>query len=171
MARKATNLELFFRTTIMLGMLVVGSLAAYRYGPPADELAALINSAAERWAKATEQEGLQPLVADTLPELTPVPIGPEEISALPAVVESEGGVVPAGFDAELEAKDPLIEPILAAGATEAAVEHWGSSGGVYRAWAVVPEGDLEKHYDTLASTPEEAASRLLAQINRTDLLR
>lgn len=186
MASSTPPLQVAFRTIIMAGSLVVGSMAAYLYGPPAEDLAHTIDSLASRvWEIQESVAGHNmPDMMDTPmagtqaptfmePAMEPAPLTIHDADPLTAPPIVDQAVTPAS--AELTVENPsnerLLAPILAAGASDAAIEPWGSTGEVYRAWAVVPADGLRRHLNALAESPADAAAQLLAQIDQMGAVR
>ena len=171
MAHKTPPLQLAFRTAIMLGTLVVGSMTAFLYGPPPEQLAGYANWAAVRWNELTGQISMP----ESMEELADFSAFESEDSSELLPIESGDSMVePAAFFSEVSQPEAQStadweNQIKLAGAEQAKVESWGSTGQVYRAWAVVPESGMQKHYGAMASSAQEAAAQVIAQINQSDL--
>lgn len=177
-----------YRLTIMLGTLTVGSMAAYRYGPEPESLAGIINEAVRTigagsgpaeatLADAPSHEapsyeatsGLLPLGAapvDTLPRFD---AQVQQAAALMPLEEGAPTPPAEGLD-----RDRLVAPLIAAGATEADVTAWGHGDRtVYRATASAPVSadapDLERRFDAVGETPEDAVARLAAEVREAGL--
>lgn len=180
---KPSTFETFTRAVIMLGTLVVGSLAWFVYGPPPERLAPVLNRIGHFVA-----ETVQSIPGPSAPSTAPKPSGlvpwtgntPENLS-LAEVTGQTNAAAAAPWPPAVLRPEPLSEtdtPVadLAApetalaslGATEVKLEPWGQSG-LYRCQCVVPiEGSpqMVRNFDSIESTPE-AASRGVASAIRT----
>jgi hypothetical protein len=172
----------------MGGTLVVASMAAYRYGPEPERLAETIDYVASMVNEVTGEATAEP---NTLGSLDSAPLAEpaafesapnlwNEPTAAPhydAAVQQASALVPieeeepprAAGDYERLERERLTAPLLAAGATQADVAAWGrGADSVYRATASAPvSGDaagLERRFDAIGATPEEAVQTLAAEV-------
>lgn len=190
-SQQPTAFQTAYRLTIMVGTLAVGSMAAYRYGPEPERLAETIDYVASMVNEATGEAAVEP---DSLASLESAPLAePAAFGAVPdlwsepaapnnsaphydAAVQQASALVPieeepprgAGDFERLE-RERLTAPLLAAGATQADVAAWGrGADSVYRATASAPvSGDaagLERRFDAIGATPEEAVQTLAAEV-------
>lgn len=161
MAKKDSPLQAFFRLVIMTGTLSVGSLAAYQYGPPAEDLAKGINSAVsvvqERWDEYAGKESTSATTAGTLPAAP---------AAEPEAPRFDSAVMPAAFAEPVPPAAQATASTPAAAAPGATVEPWGNEG-LHRASVSVPGPIGERHYDAIGDSPEQALERLAAEVNAT----
>jgi hypothetical protein len=198
-SQQPTAFQTAYRLTIMLGTLTVGSLAAYRYGPDAERLAesidyvaSIVGAAADDAATSLDTTGLHSMGPESAgPEIEPAPFTPDlAFSHQPAPPRYDAAVQPASGLTPIEQPAPappansgsmsaldrerLTAPLLAAGATRADVMAWGRGPQtVYRASASASvSGDaagLERRFDAIGSTPEEAVETLAAEIRSSSL--
>ena len=156
MARRTHPLKALYRMIVMAGVLAVGSMAAYLYGPPPEQLAGMINDVAHQLDSEpmpVQAEGSEPL-AFLDDQSTPPIVAIETNPAGPGTTTGQ-----------------LVESIKAAGATDAKIESWGSSGEFYRASAELRVGAMTKQLDQVASTPEASAAALIAEIQQASFVR
>lgn len=192
MSQQPTALQTAYRLTIMLGTLTVASLAAYRYGPEPgrlaetiDYVASMVGAAAEDAAAQLEPPALysggpasEPAPFDSAPDVWNTPAAPRyydaAVQTASALTPIDDPVPTADAMSPLE-RERLTAPLLAAGATRADVTAWGRGAeSVYRASASASVSDdaagLERRFDAIGSTPEEAVQALVAEL-RTSTLR
>lgn len=152
MAKQDTPLQTLYKLTIMTGTLAVGSLAAYRYGPPAEDLAAGINRVI---AMAEERIGSEPqaFAADHKAQ-------PLETASAPVF---DAAVAPVAF-AESVAPSAPASPAVPG----AVVEPWGNEG-MHRASVSMPGRLGSKRYDAIGASPGEALERLATKIRSSRL--
>lgn len=192
MSQPPTTFQTFSRLTIMLGTLAVGSMAAYYYRPEPEELADMIDHVASMVMEAPGDSATEGPSVSSL-EMVPVAKA-ESFAAAPAMwdqptatprydaaVQPAAALVPiaeaASAPGELEhlERERLTAPLLSVGATRADVTAWGRGDAtVYRATASAPvSGEatgLERRFDAIGATPEEAVEALVAEI-RTAVIR
>lgn len=196
-SQQPTAFQTAYRLTIMVGTLAVGSMAAYRYGPEPERLAETIDYVAsmvnEVTGEATAEPNTlgsldsaslaEPAAFESAPNLWNEPTAPNNgAPRYDAAVQQASALVPieeeaprAAGDFERLERERLTAPLLAAGATQADVAAWGRGAeSVYRATASAPvSGDaagLERRFDAIGATPEEAVQTLAAEV-RSAMLR
>ncbi len=198
MSQQPSAFQTAYRLTIMVGTLAVGSMAAYRYGPEPERLAETIDYVASMVNQGTGEAAAEPdslASVETAPLSEPAPF--EAAPALwnePVGARYDGAVQQASADLSAERLTPIEEedpsrldgdferlererltaPLLAAGATQADVTAWGSGAdAVYRATASAPvSGDargLQRRFDAIGATPEEAVQTLVAEVRSSTL--
>jgi hypothetical protein len=191
-SQQPTPFQTAYRLTIMGGTLVVASMAAYRYGPEPERLAETIDYVAsmvnEVTGEATAEPNTlgsldsaplaEPAAFESAPNLWNEPTAPNNgAPRYDAAVQQASALVPieeeepprAAGDFERLERERLTAPLLAAGATQADVAAWGRGAeSVYRATASAPvSGDaagLERRFDAIGATPEEAVQTLAAEV-------
>lgn len=141
MPKNESPLKTIYRLTVMTGTLGVGSLAAYQYGPPPEQLAEGINHAV---SVVNERLGTEADVTQPTDAATPAPRFDDQIVA-------------ASFE------QPAATPSANAPAAPT-VEPWGDEG-MHRASVVVETTLGERRFDAIGATPQEATSRLAAEID------
>lgn len=158
MSRNASPLKSLYRLTVMVGVLTVGSMAAYRYGPPPERLAEAIDAGMERAVEMGEQFGLEGLTAPPAATVAEAPLlaPPAEAApvwnAAPLVAEPSRRVV--GLQERV-----TVTPL-------------GSRRLAYRATASAPgAGGLVRRYDAVGPTAEEAERAVLAKIEASRSIR
>ena len=172
----------------MVGTLAVGSMAAYRYGPEPEHLAETIDYVASMVSEAVDEtagapESLASLETAPLAEPAPFAAAPALWNEPAAASHFDGAVQLASAPAPIEEEEPsrtsadferlererLTAPLLAAGASQADVTAWGRGADtVYRATASAPvsgeAAGLERRFDAIGSTPEQAVQTLAAEV-------
>lgn len=196
MRKQPTLFQTVYRLTVVSGVLVCGSMVAYRYGPPPEQLADMIDGAAAMIDKqfaeegesargdgsdllVTEDQGLEPVAENEPPlrawdsELEPAsfsqPFTPQPKSKASGPVAQLASAPSSHLGDELE-RQRLVAPLLAAGALKADVEPWGQTQKLFRATATQPVGErssgMMRQLDAVDGTPEGAVARVLAQMER-----
>jgi hypothetical protein len=184
MASEVSSLVTLYRFTVMTGSLIVGSMAAYRYGPPADQLANIIDGVATR---VVELSGSIP--SSALNEPTPTPPllqpQPEETPLFAAegpapLVDRAAFVTPASAELPLAeapvsiAPDAVVASLEAAGASRVIVTPWGTSGSAFRVHAEAPSSTqqgMTHQFDAIGETPAAAAAEVASQMEQARVVR
>ncbi|TWT46865.1 hypothetical protein [Botrimarina hoheduenensis] len=154
MAKVESSLQTFYRLTIMAGTLAVGSLAAYRYGPPADQLADHIDQAMALVQQRWEASAPTPMSSTSTANALPI------ASAGPNMNAGEAPL----YDDQLQTVgfDTASAPPASAELPEMRVAPWGNEG-LHRASMTVPSALGNRHLDAIGATRDEAISNLTAQ--------
>lgn len=151
MSKQPTPFQSLYRLTVMVGALVVGSMAAYRYGPPPERLASMIDSTVERIEEMREQ----------YTETKPAPDAGLSESRLAGASAPEAapawGTAPPSPPPLGQASSPAPS-----GGEGVVVEPIGESGLAYRATgSAAGPGGLVRRFDAIAETPEKAELAVL----------
>jgi hypothetical protein len=180
MASEVSSLVTLYRFTVMTGSLIVGSMAAYRYGPPADQLADVIDGVATRVVE----------LSGSIPAEGPAAEAAESLEATPLLATDEApstlGGAPASFVTPATAELPLDEPqassgtsavaapLEALGATRVVVTPWGVSGSAFRVHAEAPSAAHEgmtQQFDAIGESPAAAAAAVASQMEQARVVR
>ncbi|MEO1496424.1 MAG: hypothetical protein AAFV43_04665 [Planctomycetota bacterium] len=155
MAKKETTLQTLYRLTIMVGTLSVGSLGAYQYGPPAEDVAQGINQAV---AMVRERLELEPA------ELAaPAAAQPIAAAASPEAPRFDTAVAPVAFE-----QDTVSQIGPDSRLPGAIVEPWGDDG-LQRASIAIPGPLGDRRMDAVGATPTEALERLASKAEAAGL--
>ncbi|MGL4511928.1 MAG: hypothetical protein ACRCT8_02475 [Lacipirellulaceae bacterium] len=184
MASEVSPLVTMYRFTVMTGTLVVGSMAAYRYGPPADQLADIIDSVASRAFELAGDEPpadaaqlsavaagaplvVDPFAQDALIAVTSEPTPPSFVTPASAELPIAAGGDPA-------ASDGAVASLEALGATRVVVTPWGTSGLAYRVHAETPaptHDGMTQQFDAIGETTAAAAAEVASQMEQARVVR
>lgn len=143
MSDSSSPLQTLYRLTVMTGVLVVGSMAAYRYGPPPERLADLIDGAASRIGELPQE------FAPAADPTAPLAAAPEAAPAFAPPPAPMFAATPASAPAQ-----PLV-----------GVESIGATGQVYRATAAAPgPAGMTRRFDAVGETAAAARAAVVAKM-------
>lgn len=181
-APEESALEAFWRSTIMLGTLIVGGMAAYLYGPPPEKAAAMIDQLVGRVQELLAEPPAPPMASAPparLPAGSPDPPPPAP-SGLPALTPLAGfpnrsaaplaNLPPASVPAAALA--PLVSELTALGASDFDVQAWGSGADLHRFHCTAPlladggGSGFRRHFQAIGRSPVAAAAEVLADVRQ-----
>ncbi|TWT89080.1 hypothetical protein Mal64_25720 [Pseudobythopirellula maris] len=178
---KTNPLQTLTRLAIMLGTLAVGSMAAYRYGPPAEQLAEWLDQGVEAATAAlggdtppAELVAIDGLPLGTAEESAAAPSLPsgellaDTTSSEPWGTHRDSQVTPASALAPIANAPPAAtgaeQTLQALGAVQLETTPWGDGGTLHRAKCVVPHDGARRVFDAFGATPEAAAEALAVEV-------
>lgn len=172
-------LETFWRSTIMLGTLIVGAMALYLYGPPMEKVVAMVDQAATRLQQLSSES--QAVERAQLPQALAAPTDVGGALRSPFGASTPPASAPPLFAAAPPARirsDPptsgpvadiaeLTSQLTDLGAEGVLVAPWGAEGEFHRIQFSAPlagAAGFRRQFDAIRATPREAATVALAEL-------
>jgi hypothetical protein len=166
------------RTIIMLGTITVGAMAWKVYGPPAEQLAPVVNRVVELANQTLGRGAVQPKPKSSEPP------APRLVAIRDSVLEPLPGGAPLRVDREVApaahfldipthptpqtvSTDALLGQLHLLGAVDVELKPWGATGQTYRCacrMASAANPTLERNFDAVATDAKSAVEQVLADI-------
>ena len=172
------SLQLIYRSTVMIGTLVVGALAYRAYGPQLEKLTPIFDRARQLIAETWQGDAAPPVAESDEATAPPAPFLPGGDMEPISPNYQDSGVRKVGFDQDGSTPrlPPQPSPVAVVvrelsdrGVSDYALTKWGDSGRFYRFRCSLPwAGGVgsSMQFEAISDDPASAAQQVLTQVDQ-----